>query len=291
MGDFKVTMTQDALLGQLRLIMVGVLAYAAGKGWLSSDTLGLFSQVGTPLGLLAGPWIWSVYVNINKKLVRVESVVIDPIITSADQGKMQATVITPTGAVTGVIKVLIVCVITSGFLMTVVHAQTPLQLLQQTNAKLKAQVDALNSQLAGKPASNTTTSSNGLNGVIAKLQTGLDQFNQGVTTLEKGAVDKAITDVNTALLDASNHNDQISLPCWQSNLTLLQGLPIEWPSPPETPIGIATAIQLQRDLLNGIMGVDKTSLKVACAALWGDQIQIITQVGALLGVKIALGGL
>jgi len=119
-----VTMTQDALLGQLRLIMVGVLAYAAGKGWLSSDTLGLFSQVGPAVGLLAGPWIWSIYVNINKKLVRVESVVIDPVITGADVGKMQATVITPTGAVTGVIKVIVVGFLLSGVFIGQVHAQS-----------------------------------------------------------------------------------------------------------------------------------------------------------------------
>jgi hypothetical protein len=66
-------------------------------------------------------------------------------------------------------------------------------------------------------------------------------------------------------------------------------MPSQWESPPGD-IGIALGIQIQRDLLNSITGNDAGSLKVACAALWGDQLKIVVNVGALLG-KIATGGL
>jgi hypothetical protein len=36
---------------------------------------------------------------------------------------------------------------------------------------------------------------------------------------------------------------------------------------------------------------DASSLKVACAALWGDELKIVMNVGAWLAIKIATGGL
>jgi hypothetical protein len=289
-------MSQDFLLGQLRLILVGVLAYASGRGWILADTYGVLMQISTPFGAVAGPWIWSIYCNIGKKLVHTNVVVLDPVITMEDKDKMRGTLITKDGPVTGVIKVVIVGFMLTIFLVAPSHAQAQKQIFQQIDAKVAAalaQIDA-KAKAVTAPLTGTATSStasNGLTNFFTKMQSALDQFNKGVESIEKTAIDKAIGDVNIALLDASNHNDQISLPCWQSNLALLQGLPIEWPTPPEQPIGIATGIQLQRDLLNSITGSQATSLKVACAALWGDQAAIVTQVGALLGVKIALGGL
>lgn len=118
----------------------------------------------------------------------------------------------------------------------------------------------------------------------------LSSFGQQVRKITKELVDKAITDVQAASDDAAKHNDTISKPCWDANLALLKGLPSQWENPP-TDIGIALGIQIQRDLLNSITGNDAGSLKVACAALWGDQIKIVANVGAMLGVKIATGGL
>lgn len=115
-------------------------------------------------------------------------------------------------------------------------------------------------------------------------------FGQEVRKITKQLVDKAILDVQAALDDATKHNDAISIPCWQANLDLLKGLPSQWENPPQD-IGIALGIQIQRDLLNSITGTDVKSLKVACAALWGDQLKIVANVGALLGVRIATGGL
>ena len=115
-------------------------------------------------------------------------------------------------------------------------------------------------------------------------------FGQEVRKITKALVDKAIADVTAASEDAARHNDLIAKPCWDANLKLLQGLPSQWENPPAD-IGIALGIQIQRDLLNSITGNDVTSLKVACAALWGDQLQIVGKVGALLGIRIATGGL
>jgi hypothetical protein len=111
-----------------------------------------------------------------------------------------------------------------------------------------------------------------------------------VRKITKEIVDKAIADVQAASDDAAKHNDTIAKPCWDANLALLKGLPSQWESPPAD-IGLALGIQIQRDLLNSITGNEATSLKVACAPLWGDQLQIIANVGALLGIKIATGGL
>lgn len=118
----------------------------------------------------------------------------------------------------------------------------------------------------------------------------LSSFGQQVRKITKELVDKAIVDVQAASDDAAKHNDVIAKPCWDANLALLKGLPSQWETPPAD-IGLALGIQIQRDLLNSITGNDAGSLKVACAALWGDQLKIVANVGALLGVKIATGGL
>lgn len=123
------------------------------------------------------------------------------------------------------------------------------------------------------------------------VDSALSTFNSSLEKLTKELVDKAIADVTAAQLDATNHNDVISLPCWNANLTLLNGLPTQWPTPPTFPVGLALGIQIQRDLLNAITGDSQTSLKVACAALWGDQLKIVANVAAMLGIRIATGGL
>lgn len=69
-------MTQDFFLGQLRLIMVGVIAYFTGTGKLTPTDASALTAVLIPVGLLLGPWAWSLYVNIGKKLVPQASVAI-----------------------------------------------------------------------------------------------------------------------------------------------------------------------------------------------------------------------
>lgn len=127
-------------------------------------------------------------------------------------------------------------------------------------------------------------------GPQSSIDTAFADFHTKVQKVTKDLVDKAIADVTAASQDAQNHGDLISKPCWDANLKLLQSLPTQWEHPPAE-IGVALGIQIQRDLLEAISGNEATSLKVACAALWGDQLKIVANVGALLGVKIATGGL
>lgn len=110
---------------------------------------------------------------------------------------------------------------------------------------------------------------------------------QKLQAVAKDVIDKGIADLTAASTDAQNHNDLIAKPCWDAQVKFLQQLPAEWQTPP-TDIGPALAIQISRDLLNGITGNDQGSLKVACAALIGDQITIINQTLAIIGVTAAL---
>jgi hypothetical protein len=70
------SMTYDFFMGQLRLIAVGVIAYLAGSGRLTSADASAATAVLVPIGLLMGPWLWSLYVNVGKKLVPSNSVAI-----------------------------------------------------------------------------------------------------------------------------------------------------------------------------------------------------------------------
>jgi hypothetical protein len=272
-------MSQENLLKELRMLLIAFLAYASGKGWVTATDAGLLTQIATPIGLLAGPWIWSVYTSWGKKLVPHDSVAIakSEVVGAAAPGL--------TVGIPGDTVKVVGCLIAFLFVM---HSSN---VMAQGLPKLKPLTGNIQKDFGpqSKPAPSTSTA-NGLSGVLANITSALQQFNDGVSNVEKTVVDTALNDVNNAILDASNHNDQISLPCWQSIKLLLDIAPSEWPTPPTNPIGIALGIQIQRDFLNSIMGTQATSLKVACAALWGDQLQIITQVGALLGVRIATGG-
>jgi hypothetical protein len=70
-------MTYDFFMGQLRLIVIAFLAYGSGRGWLTPTDSGLATAIITPIGLIAGPWIWSIYRNLGQKLVPKDSVAID----------------------------------------------------------------------------------------------------------------------------------------------------------------------------------------------------------------------
>lgn len=121
---------------------------------------------------------------------------------------------------------------------------------------------------------------------LATLDSQLNSVGAKFQALEKDIADKVINDLNAAITDATNHNDAISLPCWQANLKLAQALPAEWQTPPTLPLGIALAIQIQRDILSAITSNDAGSLKVACAALWGDQLSQIGQLGLMFGFAL-----
>ena len=162
--------------------------------------------------------------------------------------------------------------------------------LAQGLPKLKPLTGDLGADL-GLKKGTTAVTPGAVEPTAGTVDSALSTFNGNLQKLTKELVDKAIADVTAAQLDATNHNDVISLPCWNANLTLLNGLPTQWQNPPTFPVGLALGIQIQRDLLNSITGDGATSLKVACAALWGDQLKIVANVAALLGIRVATGGL
>lgn len=253
-------MTQDFFLGQLRLLLVAVLSYATGKGWLTTADSSLAASILTPLGLLLGPWIWSLYVNVGKKLVPKDSVAIAP------HTPMDAAAPKGTSAAGTVVGALLFALLLPFVLADPASAQI----------KLTGNPKADFSNLAPKPASDATAS--------------VDNLGTQLSKVAKAVVDKAIIDVQAASDDADKHNDAISKPCWQAQLAFLKALPTQWDNPPAE-IGIALGIQIQRDLITSITGSDAGSLKVACAALLGDQLKIVANIGALLGIRIATGGL
>jgi hypothetical protein len=105
-------MNQTLFLSQLRVIILVGIAFAAGKGWLSSSDSSAIVSILTPVGIIAGPWLWSIYSNINSKLVPQHAVVIDPINTTANAGAPTATVHTDAGTITGkVVAVLAIMVL------------------------------------------------------------------------------------------------------------------------------------------------------------------------------------
>lgn len=133
-----------------------------------------------------------------------------------------------------------------------------------------------------KIATSTSIPSAGVIDIGKKLQ-----------TITKDVLDAAVTDLSAASADAASHNDQISQPCWDAQVSFIKSLPAEQQNPPTT-IGPALAIQISRDLRETLAGNEKTSLKVACAALLGDELNILNQflgavgVGALTGLPVGL---
>ena len=69
-------MTPAFFAGQLRLAMVAFFAYAGGRGWLTPQDAGFATAMITAVGPLVLPWAWSIYTNINKKLVPHDAIAI-----------------------------------------------------------------------------------------------------------------------------------------------------------------------------------------------------------------------
>jgi opacity protein-like surface antigen len=114
-------MTQTLFLAQLRVIILVAIAYAAGKGWLSSADSSAITSVLTPIGVIAGPWLWSIYSNFNSRIVPRDSVVIAPH-TPSDASA-------PVGAnVAGkVIAALLFAVIVNTFMVAAYAADLPVK--------------------------------------------------------------------------------------------------------------------------------------------------------------------
>lgn len=256
--------------------------YLAAKGLIQGDA-GVATFIGAGLALAGLFWGWfttSGYLQLADLLKKLTA-------THTPAAAVEVAKVMPaavdTGAANnakaivsaaGVVKILLFAFLLSAFLVPSAFAQAP-----KLTGNIARDIAAARAPSTAAPATA---------GVVDNA---LTDFSGQIQKITKDIVDKAISDVTAAQTDAQNHNDQISKPCWDANLALLKSLPTQWENPPTFPVGLALGIQIQRDLLNSITGNDAGSLKVACAALWGDQLKIVANLGALIGVKIATGGL
>lgn len=70
-------MTPDFMMGQLRLILVAVISFAVGKGWVTSADASALTQIAQAATPLIVVWGWSLATNWQKKYVPAGSVAID----------------------------------------------------------------------------------------------------------------------------------------------------------------------------------------------------------------------
>lgn len=119
-----------------------------------------------------------------------------------------------------------------------------------------------------------------------------DSIGDKLQAVVKDVIDKAITDLGAASKDAAGQvpPDLISQPCWDAQVAFLKLLPAEWPDPPKD-VGPALAIQIGRDLRRALTGDQRGTIKVDCAALFGDELAQVGKLGSLLGLKLLTGGI
>lgn len=193
-------MTQDFVMGQLRMALMAIVAFAGGKGWLTPTDSGLVIAFITAIGPIFAPWIWSFVVNINTKRAPQNAVVIDPVLTAANAEKKTATVQTFEGPITGkIVSVLLVAFVASAFLATgQAQAQTP---------RLTGNIAKDIAAATGKPN--------------APLLTG--NIEKDMQALWQKIVSSSLTDLNYAAAMAASANTTTStvrLQCIKAIITL-----------------------------------------------------------------------
>lgn len=265
-------MNTQEMLNVLKILGATMFGVLAMHGYMSQEQASAIMgdlTIAVPALLSAGTMAWSIYAHWNMKKVPENSTAIVP----AGGGQMPSV---PTGTVINLPSAAKVVGALLAALILGALAFPGDASAQARKPTINLPIDPLHlntpaAQPVGTAATNTLAGVN-FNTIGQKLQ-----------AVAKEVIDKGIADLTAASTDAQNHNDQIAKPCWDAQTAFLKQLPSEWQTPP-TEIGPALAIQISRDLLNTITGNDATSLKVACAALIGDQITIINQTLSIIGV-------
>lgn len=67
------TITPDFMLAQLRFAGGVIVAYAAGRGWLTPADVGLITSLGASLGPIAFMWALSIYANLGTRKISTNS--------------------------------------------------------------------------------------------------------------------------------------------------------------------------------------------------------------------------
>jgi hypothetical protein len=180
-------MTQDFVMGQLRLALVAALAFAGGHGWLTPADSGIALAFVTALGPLFAPWIWSVVSNINTKRVPKDSVAINPHTPSDAAAPIGANV---AGKVIGAILVAFAMYATMPISQAQAQIKTPGQIVRDIQEK------------AAGPRATLTG------------DVGYD--------LIKALDAKLLPDLQYALKLATATNSTVTAPCWQAWIDMIQ---------------------------------------------------------------------
>lgn len=127
---------------------------------------------------------------------------------------------------------------------------------------------------------------------------GLSKLMSDLAGLQKKIVDDAIADITAADADASmlvnpsdpaSFRDPISHACYPAAIRFLSELPVA-----TAPTGTLIAVQLfqkKRDFIMQIQAGLPVYLKLGCAPLLGDEVQVLTKLMGLVGVKVAMATL
>lgn len=91
--------------------------------------------------------------------------------------------------------------------------------------------------------------------------------------------------------DPTSFNDAISHACYPAQIKFLQSLPQVKPITAPAPYNVIVLFQRKRDLIATIKKGLPDYLKLGCAALVGDEAQILAQTLGLAGVTVAAGTL
>lgn len=135
----------------------------------------------------------------------------------------------------------------------------------------------------------------------------LDQLMSKIEQITATVVSNTITDIQAANADASTVitpavvatsttpavpavlRDPIAAACYPALIQFLQSMPTSTPT-----TGTFIAVQLfqkQRDFVAQVQAGLPTYLKLGCAALLGDEVQIFTAVLGMVGITVGTGGL
>lgn len=119
-----------------------------------------------------------------------------------------------------------------------------------------------------------------------------------ITKVQNQVVTDAVTDINAADAaaaaltnpsDASSFADPIAHACYPALVKFLQGLPVA--TAPTGTLQVAQIFEKKRLFVIQIQAGLPVSLKLGCAALVGDEVQIFIKAMGLVGVTVSTAGL
>lgn len=126
---------------------------------------------------------------------------------------------------------------------------------------------------------------------LTKLMTDLSNVTQEVVTGVIADIQAADADAGalTNPSDPASFRDPIAHACYPAEVKFLQSLPVA--TPPTGKYVLVQLFQKKRDFVIQLQAGLPSYLKLGCAALLGDEVQIFTKSMALVGVSVAANSL